>query len=193
MFNLSGLFAGSEFVAELFRKSNQSALAQNLQVQKLADVHTFTPLTSVFGASSLHTTPHPPLATMRPPTSSAGSALRSWTKHPLPGTRIASAVAVQQRSAASVTSGEVGRTTSFDSPFRTSEPQPSTAKIPSFKSYMSNRPEVTNRVFQYFVVGSMGLLAAAGAKATVQGASRCTWMGLSQDFPLCLHRAKLLT
>ena len=26
-----------------------------------------------------------------------------------------------------------------------------------------------NRLFQYFMVGSMGLMAAAGAKATVQG------------------------
>jgi ubiquinol-cytochrome c reductase iron-sulfur subunit len=111
-----------------------------------------------------------PLATMRPLTSSAGPALRSWTKHPLPATRIASAVAVQQRRSA--TQGEVGHVTSFDSPFRTTD-APATTKIPSFKNYMSKSPEVSNRVFSYFVVGSMGLLAAAGAKATVQGASEC--------------------
>ena len=107
---------------------------------------------------------------MRPLTSSAGPALRSWTKYQLPATRLASAVTAQQKRSA--TSGEVGHTTSFDSPFRTSEAQPSTTKIPSFKNYMSKSPEVSNRVFQYFVVGSMGLLAAAGAKATVQGALR---------------------
>src|SRR5436305_15275500 len=116
---------------------------------------------------------------MRPLTSSAGHALRSWTKHPLPATRIASAVGVQQRTAVTATEGEVSRTTSFDSPFRTSEAQPVTAKIPSFKSYMSKRPEVTNRVFQYFVVGSMGLLAAAGAKATVQGTAECNRVAIS--------------
>jgi ubiquinol-cytochrome c reductase iron-sulfur subunit len=114
---------------------------------------------------------------MRPLTSSAGPALRSWTKYPLPTTRIASSVAVQQRRSA--TQGEVSHTSSFDSPFRTSEPQPATTKIPSFKKYMSNSPEVSNRVFQYFVVGSMGLLAAAGAKATVQGASKRNWNDVS--------------
>jgi ubiquinol-cytochrome c reductase iron-sulfur subunit len=34
---------------------------------------------------------------------------------------------------------------------------------------MSKSSETTNRVFQYFMVGSMGMLAAAGAKATVEG------------------------
>jgi len=46
---------------------------------------------------------------------------------------------------------------------------PPTTKIPNFKAYRSGSSEVSNRVFQYFMVGSMGLLAAAGAKATVQG------------------------
>ena len=53
------------------------------------------------------------------------------------------------------------------SPF-TSDSNPTT-KIPSFAKYMSKRGEVSNKTFQYFMVGSMGLLAAAGAKATVQG------------------------
>ena len=103
---------------------------------------------------------------MRPLTQSAGTVLRSWTRHALPAPRIASAAAVHQRR--SQTSGEVGHVSSFDSPFRTNE-SPSTTKIPSFSHYMSKSPEISNRVFQYFVVGSMGLLAAAGAKATVQG------------------------
>lgn len=94
--------------------------------------------------------------------------MRSWTKHQLPVTRLAaSAVTAQQKRSA--TTGEVGHTSSFDSPFRTSEAQPDTSKIPSFGHYMSKSSEVTNRVFQYFMVGSMGMLAAAGAKATVQG------------------------
>jgi ubiquinol-cytochrome c reductase iron-sulfur subunit len=43
---------------------------------------------------------------------------------------------------------------------------------------MSKSPEISNRVFQYFVVGSMGLLAAAGAKATVQGEQTTTALGM---------------
>ena len=112
-----------------------------------------------------------PLATMRPLQATAGCTLRSWTKHQLPSaTRVASAtIAQQRRSQTSRTTGEVSHTTSFDTPFRTSEPQPPTAKIPDFSHYRSGAPEVSNRVLQYVVVGTMGVLAAAGAKATVQG------------------------
>lgn len=59
------------------------------------------------------------------------------------------------------------RGVSDTSPY-TSDSNPTT-KIPSFAKYMSKRGEVSNKTFQYFMVGSMGLLAAAGAKATVQG------------------------
>lgn len=113
---------------------------------------------------------HPPsdlysFATMRPLTSTAGPALRSWTKHSLPPARVASAVvtAPQRRS-----QSEYTQTPSFESPFRGATGSPTT-KIPSFNKYMSKRSETSNRVFQYFMVGSMGLLGAAGAKATVQG------------------------
>jgi Ubiquinol cytochrome reductase transmembrane region len=107
-----------------------------------------------------------PLAIMRPLASGAGTALRSWTKHSLPSARVASAVVTtpQRRRV----SGEFSPTPSFDSPFKGEESSPTT-KIPSFKNYMSKSSETSNRVFQYFMVGSMGLLAAAGAKATVQG------------------------
>ena len=66
--------------------------------------------------------------------------------------------------------GAFERTPAFDSPFKNKEENPTT-KIPSFGHYMSKRGETTNKTFQYFMAGSMGLLAAAGAKATVQGAS----------------------
>ncbi len=106
-----------------------------------------------------------PLAAMRPLASGPGPALRSWTKHSFPSARVASAVVtVPQRRPVS----EFTPTPSFNSPFRGQESSPTT-KIPSFKKYMSKRPETTNRVFQYFMVGSMGLFAAAGAKATIQG------------------------
>ena len=43
-----------------------------------------------------------------------------------------------------------------------------TTVIPSFKKYRSGN-ETSNKVFQYFMVGTMGALSALGAKATVQG------------------------
>lgn len=109
----------------------------------------------------------PLLAAMRPLASGAGPALRSWTKHsfPVSPTYVASAVVrAQQRRSQS----EYVPTSSFESPFKGAERSPTT-KIPSFKNYMSKSSETSNRVFQYFMVGSLGLLTAAGAKATVQG------------------------
>jgi len=66
------------------------------------------------------------------------------------------------------TAGEYDRTPKMESPFRSSDETPTT-KIPDFKKYMSKKGETSNKTFQYFMVGGMGLLAAAGAKATVQG------------------------
>ncbi|KAH0848673.1 hypothetical protein FOPE_02701 [Fonsecaea pedrosoi] len=120
---------------------------------------------------------------MRPVPTSAGSALRTWTRHTLPtsstsassSSRLAiTASNIPQRrleSSGAATSGS----SSFQSPFRT--PKYDTRKIPSFKTYESKNSEVTNRVFQYFMAGSMGLLAAAGAKNTVIG--RNTHIGAS--------------
>ncbi|CAF9941803.1 MAG: hsp70 nucleotide exchange factor fes1 [Alectoria fallacina] len=64
-------------------------------------------------------------------------------------------------------SGEYEQTPRFESPFKNREENPTT-KIPSFANYMSKKGETSNKTFQYFMVGGMGLLAAAGAKATVQ-------------------------
>jgi ubiquinol-cytochrome c reductase iron-sulfur subunit len=44
-----------------------------------------------------------------------------------------------------------------------------TSKIPDFSHYRSKQGSNSNLVFQYFMVGTMGALTAAGAKATVQG------------------------
>jgi ubiquinol-cytochrome c reductase iron-sulfur subunit len=103
--------------------------------------------------------------TMRPLASAAGPAVRSWTKHSLPSARVAPAVVTtpQRRS-----QSEYAQSSSFDSPFKGADSSPTT-NVPSFKKYMSKNSETSNRVFQYFMVGSMGLLTAAGAKATVQG------------------------
>lgn len=39
---------------------------------------------------------------------------------------------------------------------------------PDYSNYLNQRGESTNRNFTYFMVGSMGLLSAAGAKSTVE-------------------------
>lgn len=45
------------------------------------------------------------------------------------------------------------------------------SKIPDFSKYRSKKSGGSNLVYQYFMVGAMGALTAAGAKATVQGLS----------------------
>lgn len=45
----------------------------------------------------------------------------------------------------------------------------STLNIPKWGHYTSNKPQVQNSVFSYFMVGGLGMLTAVGAKATVQG------------------------
>lgn len=131
---------------------------------------------------------HWPLLTvaMAPLTSRGPSILRACPRQQLPALS-ASAVAAQRRNKTSLVeqaSNQYDRTPKFESPFRDEEKVPST-KIPSFAAYMSKKPETSNKVFQYFMVGSMGLLTAAGAKATVQGAfdaiGSCWRSGFSSD------------
>lgn len=45
------------------------------------------------------------------------------------------------------------------------------SNIPDFSKYRSKKSGGSNLVYQYFMVGAMGALTAAGAKATVQGLS----------------------
>lgn len=98
--------------------------------------------------------------------------IRSCTAHNLlPCPAAALATSQQRRHKADIverTSGQYDSTPKFDSPFKNRDDNPTT-KIPSFEKYMSKKPEASNKTFQYFMVGGMGLLAAAGAKATVQG------------------------
>ena len=119
---------------------------------------------------------------MRPVPASTGSALRTWTRHTLP-TSSNSASSASTTRLAGITASNVPQRRSqtgaseatFESPFSkgaASQKKYDTHKIPSFKNYASKSPEITNRVFQYFMAGSMGLLAAAGAKNTVQGKRR---------------------
>lgn len=69
------------------------------------------------------------------------------------------------------------QTPAFTSPFKSASDRNETTKIPSFANYMSKRGETSNKTFQYFMVGGMGLLTAAGAKATVQGMFSWAWWG----------------
>ncbi|EHL00714.1 putative Cytochrome b-c1 complex subunit Rieske, mitochondrial [Glarea lozoyensis 74030] len=62
--------------------------------------------------------------------------------------------------ALSTSSKKADTTSSFDSPFR-GMGNDQASKIPDFGKYRS-------KIFQYFMVGTMGALTAAGAKATVQ-------------------------
>jgi hypothetical protein len=95
-----------------------------------------------------------PMALLTTPT---GPLLRQCARQRLASVPI-TAITAQRRHRSQAT---------FDSPFKTIEHD--TTKIPDFGHYMSKRGEASNKVFQYFMAGTMGALAAAGAKATVQG------------------------
>jgi ubiquinol-cytochrome c reductase iron-sulfur subunit len=58
----------------------------------------------------------------------------------------------------------------FQSPFKVPGETTETTRIPDFSHYRSKRGSSNNNLlFQYFMVGTMGALTAAGAKSTVQG------------------------
>ncbi|KAF4636275.1 hypothetical protein G7Y89_g1802 [Cudoniella acicularis] len=69
--------------------------------------------------------------------------------------------------ALSTSSSKSDATSSFDSPFRGLGGDKA-SKIPDFSNYRSKQGSNSNLVFQYFMVGTMGALTAAGAKSTVQ-------------------------
>ncbi|KAL9102951.1 MAG: hypothetical protein Q9187_009066, partial [Circinaria calcarea] len=105
------------------------------------------------------------IASLSPPTSTM---LRLCARQRLSSLQ-STCITAQQRGKADIVQragGEFDRTPSFASPFVNDE-RPTT-RIPSFGSYMSRKGGTPNKTFQYFMVGTMGALAAAGAKATVQ-------------------------
>jgi len=81
--------------------------------------------------------------------------------------RASVASSVQKRNA----SDDLKSTTasSYTSPFRGISDHLDTTKIPSFKKYRNQGGENSGKVFQYFMVGTMGAVSAMGAKNTVQG------------------------
>ncbi|KAF2497022.1 ubiquinol-cytochrome c reductase-like protein iron-sulfur subunit [Lophium mytilinum] len=97
-------------------------------------------------------------------TTASRTLARSWTAHQLPAVRAScSAIQTQTRSVS-----EVSTTSSFDSPFKGMGSSQGTTKIPSFAKYRNKSGESSTKVFQYFMVGTMGAITAMGAKATVQ-------------------------
>jgi ubiquinol-cytochrome c reductase iron-sulfur subunit len=54
----------------------------------------------------------------------------------------------------------------YSSPFKGSS---KADKIPDWSHYKPQNGANTNLLFQYFMVGTMGAITAAGAKSTVQG------------------------
>ena len=93
---------------------------------------------------------------MAPLTSTSRAVLRQCARTKLPAPLATQTVSTQQRRGAAADAQD---------PFNRKE----STKIPSFGSYFSKGSSTSNKVFQYFMVGTMGALSAAGAKATVQG------------------------
>lgn len=58
---------------------------------------------------------------------------------------------------------------SYESPFRGS---PSTTNVPDFSHYAAKNGANKNLMYQYFMVGALGTITAAGAKSTIQGEPR---------------------
>ncbi|KAF2816448.1 uncharacterized protein BDZ99DRAFT_136256 [Mytilinidion resinicola] len=114
-------------------------------------------------------------------TTASRTLARSWTAHQLPAVRAScSAIQTQTRSVS-----EVSTTSSFDSPFKGLGSSQGTTKIPSFAKYRNKSGESSTKVFQYFMVGTMGAITAMGAKATVQGSwsfyrwkNGVNWLGI---------------
>lgn len=82
--------------------------------------------------------------------------MRSAARPSVPAVRALSTTAMRPDSASS----------SYTSPFKGSA---KANKIPDFSKYMAKGGEGKNKLFSYFMVGTMGALTAAGAKSTVQG------------------------
>lgn len=97
--------------------------------------------------------------------SASGSLLRACARQRIPSSSRAVAVSCQQQRRGVSADAK----SSFDSPFGSSKEHSSTLKVPNFTKYSSSKSPRSNQVFSYFMAGSLGLVSAVGAKATVQG------------------------
>jgi len=96
----------------------------------------------------------------------AASLVRHSTRQQLPSLRSSAAATVQKRGRADASTSHA----EFTSPFhRGTKNAQDTTVIPNFGKYKSGGSETGNKLFQYFMVGTMGGISAMGAKNTVQG------------------------
>ena len=110
---------------------------------------------------------------MAPLTKAAAPVVRQWTRHGLPSnlSKTSSPLTLVKPATSSLTQRRSQTNdAAFDSPFhRSGGTARATTDIPKWGKYKSEKSELGNRVFQYFMVGSFGAVTAMGAKATVQG------------------------
>jgi len=99
--------------------------------------------------------------------SPARSLVRHAARQQLPAVRACNAAAMMQKRNESGSSATT--TSTYTSPFRGTSNHRDTTHIPDFKHYRNKGGETQNKVFQYFMVGTMGAVSALGAKNTVQG------------------------
>lgn len=104
-----------------------------------------------------------PLFTMAPLATASRLCVRSAAVAK-PAVRALSSTAVRQADAPAPGAA------SYTSPFKG---ESKANKIPDFSKYMSKGSETSNKLFSYFMVGTMGAITAAGAKSTVQGGFGC--------------------
>lgn len=94
---------------------------------------------------------------------STAALARQCARTQVPALRTSTA-AMQKR-----TRADASHTSTYTSPFRGTSDHKDTTVIPSFKKYRNTGGEDSAKLFQYFMVGTMGAVTALGAKATVQG------------------------
>ncbi|PTB66901.1 ubiquinol cytochrome reductase [Trichoderma citrinoviride] len=70
-------------------------------------------------------------------------------------------------STAACQAGDSTGAAAYSSPFKL-KGESKASQVPDFGKYLSKGNETTNKLFSYFMVGTMGAITAAGAKSTVQ-------------------------
>ena len=116
-----------------------------------------------------HTPPTKEARAMNSLRASSRAALRARSRLlPSAATTAAAASAVTARAQSTTSTAEGLQSASYKSPFASTAPT-RTTKIPDFSKYRASDNVRGNQLFSYFMVGTMGALSAAGAKAVVQG------------------------
>lgn len=123
--------------------------------------------------SQCTTTPHarqPHLSSLRLPSANTRSIAHKMNTLRTSTTRAVRSLtaAAPLRGASAVTARQNSTAQTYKSPFEAAGEPHATTKIPDFSKYRGGSTK-GNQVFGYFMVGTMGALTAAGAKATIQG------------------------